>query len=210
MFNIPHYKYMMYAPFIISDKCCDVMKKDPAHRYEKATGRMPILGQMANESRLRMQKWLMYGCNAFELENPQSNPMSFWTEDDIFQYIKENNLDIAEPYGEIIADQSNDKCKYCTTKCKRTGCIFCLFGIKQDPYRLLKLKDEEPELADYVLRGGRFDEQGIWQPSSTGLGYWFILEWMNKYGRMKIFVPDREKYIEEYGNDKTREHLKRG
>lgn len=105
MFNIPHYKYLMYAPFKISDKCCDVMKKAPAHRYENATNRKPILGQMADESRLRKQKWLKYGCNAFELKNPQSNPMSFWTENDVLQYIKENNLEIAKPYGKIMEER---------------------------------------------------------------------------------------------------------
>jgi len=208
MFNIPHYKYLVYAPFKISDMCCDVMKKAPAHRYENATGRKPMLGQMANESGLRKQKWLKYGCNAFGMKNPQSNPMSFWTENDILQYIKENNLNIAEPYGEIIEEQNCDKCKYRTTGCQRTGCIFCLFGIKQDQYRLLKLKDEEPELADYVLRGGEFNEDGMWQPSSNGLGYWFILEWLNKYGSMEIIIPNREKYIEECGDNKTKEYLK--
>ena len=44
-------------------KCCNVMKKEPAHRYEKETGRKAILGQMADESRLRTQQWLKNGCN---------------------------------------------------------------------------------------------------------------------------------------------------
>lgn len=211
MFNVPHYKYLMYAPFKISDKCCDVMKKAPAHRYESATNRKPILGQMADESRLRKQKWLKYGCNAFELKNPQSNPMSFWTENDVLQYIKENNLEIAEPYGKVIEEKDGEECKYRTTGCQRTGCIFCLFGIKQDQFRLLKLKDEEPQLADYVLRGGgEFNDKGEWQPSDRGLGYWFVLEYLNKYGDMDIIIPNREKYIGEYGNKRTEEYLKGG
>lgn len=207
-FNMPHYKYLLNAPFEISEMCCGVMKKAPAHKYENATGKKPILGQMANESRLRKQKWLKYGCNAFDLKNPQSNPMSFWTEEDVLQYIKENDLDIAKPYGEIVEEHSGDGCKYRTSGCQRTGCIFCLFGIKQDQYRLLKLKDEEPELADYVLRGGEFNEEGMWQPSSCGLGYWFIIEWLNRYGVMEIIMPDRKKYMKEFGSEKTEEYLK--
>jgi len=83
------YKFFLDAPFEISNKCCDVMKKEPAHRYAKETGRKPITAQMASESRLRQQKWIQNGCNAFEAKNPISNPMSFWTEQDVLVYIKE-------------------------------------------------------------------------------------------------------------------------
>lgn len=72
------------------------------------------------------------------------------------------------------------------------------------------MKDEEPQLADYVLRGGEFNDKGEWQPSDKGLGYWFVLEYLNKYGDMEIIVPDREKYIAEYGDTKTEEYLKGG
>lgn len=48
----------------------------------------------------------------------------------------------------------------------------------------------------------------MWQPSNDGLGYWFILEWLNRYGSMEIIIPNREKYIKEYEDNKTREYLK--
>jgi len=47
--------YLINAPFKISHKCCDVMKKNPAKKYEKQTGRKVFLGNMANESQLRRQ-----------------------------------------------------------------------------------------------------------------------------------------------------------
>ena len=47
------WRFMLDAPFKISPICCDVMKKRPAHRYEKETGRKAILGNMAEESRGR-------------------------------------------------------------------------------------------------------------------------------------------------------------
>lgn len=81
------YKFMLYAPFEISNKCCNVMKKNPAHNYHKQTGRNPITAQMASESRLRTQKWIENGCNGFHLSIPTSNPMSFWTEQDVLMYI---------------------------------------------------------------------------------------------------------------------------
>lgn len=34
-YNIPHYKFLLDAPFRISHKCCDVMKKKPCKTYEK-------------------------------------------------------------------------------------------------------------------------------------------------------------------------------
>ena len=62
-FNTEKYKFMVDAPYLFGDGCCAVMKKSPAHAYEKATGRVKITGQMADESRLRMQKWLRSGCS---------------------------------------------------------------------------------------------------------------------------------------------------
>ena len=62
----------------------------------------------------------------------------------------------------------------------------------------------EPRLADYVLRGGEFDENGYWQPSKDGLGYWFIIEWLNIHGLGIIYYTDID-YAGTYGNDHTRE-----
>ena len=89
-FNQEKYKFFLEAPFEISDMCCDVMKKKPAHDYEKKTGRKPIIATMASESVMRTQKWLQEGCNAFDVTRPNSKPMSFWTEQDVLLYIKEN------------------------------------------------------------------------------------------------------------------------
>ena len=101
-FNQEKYKFFLDAPFEISDMCCDIMKKKPAKEYEKKTGRKPIIATMTSESVLRMQKWLQDGCNAFNAKTPHSNPMSFWTEQDVLLYIKEKNLPICSVYGEIV------------------------------------------------------------------------------------------------------------
>lgn len=170
IFNIPHYKFLLDAPFRISHKCCDVMKKKPAKKYEKETGRSPILATMAEESRLRLQKWLLHGCNAFDMKRPQSTPMAFWTENDVLEYIFKYKIDYAECYGDIVpqVDKSQiegqmnlydithnyEGCRFCTTGCKRTGCIFCLFGIRQTPNKILQLEKQDKKLADYVLNGG--------------------------------------------------------
>ncbi len=86
--NIVKWKYLIDAPFKCSHKCCDVMKKKPIKQYEKQTKKKPIIGTMASESQLRRQIWVRYGCNAFKKKRPTSQPMSFWTEQDVLLYIK--------------------------------------------------------------------------------------------------------------------------
>ena len=190
-FSMERYKWLLDAPFKISNKCCDVMKKDSAKAYEKETGRKPFIGTMADESRLRYTKWLQYGCNAFEAKRPQSAPLSFWTEQDILEYIKRNNLKIADVYGEVVTDYQTmgmvegqlsliePKPILKTTGASRTGCVFCLFGISQDTDRFLRLKEIEPKKYDYVMNGGHF-ENGLWTPDTKGLGYRFVIDWLNE------------------------------
>jgi 3'-phosphoadenosine 5'-phosphosulfate sulfotransferase (PAPS reductase)/FAD synthetase len=86
-YNIPQWKFLLYAPFDISHKCCDVMKKNPSKDYEKKNKATPIIGTMTEESKLRQTKWLQHGCNAFDTKRKTSQPMSFWTENDVLTYI---------------------------------------------------------------------------------------------------------------------------
>jgi len=214
----PEYLFMLKAPFRVSDFCCDYMKKHPAEDYEKKTGQHPILGIMAEESRERMSNWIKYGCNAFDIKRPKSLPLSFWKEEDVLKYIKVNNLEIAETYGEIIpkgnvggqmtiGDLLGDiEDEYTTTGAKRTGCVFCGFGLRQDKEKFIRLNDELPKLADYVLRGGTFID-GIWQPSNEGLGYWFVISYMNLHGNMNIQIPNLEIY-KMYETEETRKYIK--
>ena len=167
--------------FMISHMCCNVMKKRPIKGYLKKNHLYPYVGTLAEESRLREQAWVKHGCNAFDAKRPMSKPLSFWTEQDILQYIKEHNLEIADVYGDIV---EKDGC-LCTTGANRTGCIWCLFGIRQDSDRLLRLKELEPKRYEFVLGGGEFVD-GFWQPNKEGLGYKFVIDWLNEHGNMGI------------------------
>lgn len=118
-FSQEKYKFFLDAPFEISNYCCNIMKKNPAHSYHKKEGRNPIIATMASESRLRTQKWIENGCNGFDLKIPTSNPMSFWTEQDVLLYIKLyvkdmvkrkiNNHDDVMFYGNRIVDRKTGK-----------------------------------------------------------------------------------------------------
>ena len=111
-------KYLLDAPFKISNKCCVYMKKKPCHEYEKETGRHPFIGVLAEESMQRQTQYMTYGCNAFETKNPRSTPLAFWRNEDILRYIKENNLPICSVYGDVVEEDG----KLRTTGEQRTGC----------------------------------------------------------------------------------------
>lgn len=159
----------------ISQRCCTIMKKKPLKQFAKESGRMPIIGSMANESILRYSKWLKEGCNAFEGNNPTSKPLSFWTEQDILQYIKEYNIPYCSVYGDII--EVDGKLK--TTGCDRTGCIFCMFGchLEKSPNRFQRLKETHPRQYEYCIGGGEMVD-GKWQPSKEGLGLGKVLDYI--------------------------------
>ena len=79
--------------------------------------------------------------------------MMFWTEDDVAEYVKLYDLELAPPY----------EMGY-----KRTGCVFCMFGYFQEPIgdtRFDKLKETHPRLYDYCM---------------DTLGLREVLEWTNE------------------------------
>lgn len=93
---------MLEAPFECSEQCCEVMKKRPSKKYEHRTGRKPYIATMASESRLRRDLWIKHGCNAFDDKRPVSKPMSFWTEDDVLEYLYTYKIPYASVYGDIV------------------------------------------------------------------------------------------------------------
>lgn len=169
-FNISKWIPLRDSGIPISHKCCDVMKKNPVKKYEKQTGRKPMLAVMAGESKLRENAWLKNGCNAFESSRPKSNPMSFWTEQDILHYIKEYNVPYCPVYGDIlvkpkadIIDGQINLIDYLgcyepedtleTTGCTRTGCMFCMFGchLEKEPNRFQRMKITHPKQYEYCM-----------------------------------------------------------
>lgn len=180
-YNRAKWKFLIDAPFEIGSLCCNSMKKRPAYRYTKRTGRYPYIGTTAQESNLRRTKWIREGCNAFDNVHPTSTPLAFWLEQDILQYIKDNDLELAAEYGEVEGEPGNLH----TTGIERSGCTFCLFGIAQNPDRLLYLKEHDPPKYNYVMNGGHFNENGMWEPYH-GLGYKFVIDWLNEHGDLDI------------------------
>ena len=193
MFSCERYKFFLDAPFEIANSCCHVMKKEPMNRYAKESGRVPMTAQMAAESRIRTQVWLKNGCNAFDAKKKISNPMSFWTEQDVLLYIYENKIPIASVYGEVIKenevdgqldlqdlglfDIGNPVLK--TTGMSRTGCMFCGFGChleKPGEGRFERMKITHPKQYEWIMKP--------W--ADGGLGYKEVIDWINENGDLNI------------------------
>jgi len=141
--------YLLDSPFIISAKCCRVMKESPLEKYKRKSGKHPIVGTMAAESQRRKQSWLQSGCNSFDSKRPSSKPISFWTNQNILEYIKRYKLPIASVYGDIVSDK---KGRLITTKEQRTGCTFCPVGCHRDKVnRFQRMAITHPKLHKYCM-----------------------------------------------------------
>jgi len=130
--------YLRYAPFKISHKCCDALKKNPFKIYEKKTGLKPIVGTMTGESMNRHTYYLKSGCNVIDTKRPKSMPMSFWLKKDVYEYIRTRKLPIAEVYN-----MGYD----------RTGCMFCMFGVhlEKGENRFQKMHRTHPKQYDFCF-----------------------------------------------------------
>jgi 3'-phosphoadenosine 5'-phosphosulfate sulfotransferase (PAPS reductase)/FAD synthetase len=172
-YNCEKWKFLLDAPFLISNKCCDIMKKEPLHRFQKISGKNPIIGTMANESRQRKEGWIKTGCNAFNSKDAISKPLSFWTEQDVLQYLLMYKIPYCSVYGDIIKDD-NGKLK--TTGQQRTGCVFCGYGahLEKNPNRYEKLKEIDFKKWDYCMR----------DIEDNGLGFGKVLDFIGvNYGK---------------------------
>lgn len=126
------WQHLIDAPFEVSEQCCWYLKKRPAIKFEKENKLLPIIGTCVDESKLRLQKYLKHGCNAFEMRRPASYPLSIWTQWDIWDFINDNDI----PYCEIYDSGA-----------EQTGCMICGFGCHHDN-RFERLQELHPKMYD--------------------------------------------------------------
>jgi len=134
------WKYLVYEDIEVTSKCCDILKKQPVAKFEKESGLSPIIGVLAEESNLRKQQYNKNGCIEYGKRN-KCKPLSIFTEEDIWQIIKNHNIKICDVYydqeidGEIVKGED------------RTGCAYCAFGVNfEDPEntKFHRLQKREP------------------------------------------------------------------
>lgn len=171
-------------PALVSHKCCDVMKKSPIGIYQRATHNKPYLGTMAEESVMRRQAWIKTGCNAFEGRKPSSQPLSFWTEQDILEYIRTYNIEICSVYGDIVEEDG----LLSTTGCSRTGCTMCGFGVQYEKgiTRFQRLAETHPKQYKFCIEGGEWVDNPYYDPNAPE----YDGEWKN-WNPKKIWTASR-------------------
>lgn len=136
------WRFLIDAPFKISEKCCYYMKETPAQNWTKEHGKASIVATLVEESQSRLNGYCKRGgCNSFDGQG-ESTPFSFWTRKDILCYLYENNVEISKAYGEIAQDEDGN---FYTTKAERTGCPICMFGMERDgtPNRFQRMYYED-------------------------------------------------------------------
>ena len=145
------WRFLVNAPFKISDKCCQIMKKDPMARYEKETGRTQMVGMMADDSKMRQKIYLQTGCNAYDAKRPRSMPLGFWTEQDILQALKIYDIPYARVYGDIQQNKATGRLYF--DGVRSTGCIFCAFGLHMEdkPNRFQQLRLSHPKHFNFCM-----------------------------------------------------------
>lgn len=136
--------FLLDTEFDTSEKCCHIMKKDPFKQYEKESGRKPYIGTTQDEGFMRAHLYASTGCNVYDGKTIKSQPLGFWTRQDILRYTVENNVDICSVYGDIKKTTSG---MYYTTGEQRTGCMFCAFGAHMEkcPNRFQRMAITHPK-----------------------------------------------------------------
>ena len=143
--------HLVDAPFLVSEKCCEITKLRPMRKFTKETGCLPIVGTLAAESFRRQGAFLASGCNGFNKKLPSSQPLSFWGKENILEYLLMTKIPYARIYGDIAADPKTGKLT--TTGAKRTGCAYCMFGchLEKGTNRFQLLARTDPNLYDYCI-----------------------------------------------------------
>lgn len=129
------WRFLLDAPFKISARCCDCLKKNLLVKFQRKNNCVPVIATLAEDSNQRESNYLKFGCMTFKNLESALRPMSFWTNDDCWKYIKTHNINYCEVYDMGYT---------------HTGCISCGFGVheEKDENRFQTLYKTHPHLWD--------------------------------------------------------------
>ena len=133
------WRFMINAPFEVSEKCCAALKTNPSRSYEKMTGLKPIVGVRSSESSNRKINDEKMPCNAYNGSRPISKPLNKWSDKDVDRYINENNIELSTLYTELGYE--------------RSGCAWCAFGVhlEKGENRFQRMKRTHPKIWNYSI-----------------------------------------------------------
>ena len=124
--------------------------------------------------------------------------MSFWKEQDVLRYIKENGIELASVYGEILNTDKDGyqyetllgiECDLKCSGCQRTGCVFCGFGchLEKGETRFQSLAKTHPKQYEYCMNGGQWVDNPDYDPAAPKMDG----DWEN-WNPKKIWVPSKK------------------
>lgn len=159
-FHIPKkYMHLIDAPFDITHKCCDFLKKKPMEQLSKNG---VFIGTMAENSYTRKGAYMKTGC--INVKEKKAMPMSIMLKEDIWAIAKMFNIKFCDIYtGE--------------NKEENTGCAYCAFGCQFDKDRFKRLQRREPK---------RFDQ--MMSLTNNGVTYEMALNYCFNYGK-QLLLP---------------------
>lgn len=146
----------------ISQACCDILKKEPSEKMQETLGVDVIFkGLMASESRTRKTNFATRGY-LFESRRKylpagdsfwHCNPISIWTDADIWDYIHRFDVPYSELYDlEWTDDWGN------VHKIPRNGCMACGTDLLFKHNHLAALRHTHPRAWQVFMERGLADE----------------------------------------------------
>lgn len=149
--------YALLKQVKFSHACCDILKKEPSERLQVELDVDVIFkGLMASESRTRQTNFVTRGY-LFKSHRDHlgkdpfwhCNPISIWTDDDIWLYIKRFNVPYPTLYNMGFTDSEG---KY--HKIKRNGCIGCGTDLLYPNNHMAMLRRTHPKHWETFMRKG--------------------------------------------------------
>lgn len=147
--NDKYYEILRKFPDMrVSHACCNFIKEMPSVKLQRQLGCDTLFrGLMASESRRRTFTFLDYGFLYREKGGTlYSSPLSIWNDDDVWEYIRKNNV----PYSSLY-DLADDKGNKIFT---RNGCYTCGTGLAYVGNNIEILRKHYPEKWHGLMRYG--------------------------------------------------------
>lgn len=128
----------------ISQGCCDILKKEPSRKLQRAMRvDLLFLGMLASESHRRRLTFASKGylfevvTESRRIKTPvyHCHPLAIWTDDDIWEYIHRYKVPYSPLYDVTYQDMDGNTCKM-----KRNGCLGCFtdYGRKNSHMHILR------------------------------------------------------------------------
>lgn len=147
--NDAYYTILRKFPDLrISHSCCVFIKEKPSEKLQRKLGCDTLFrGLLAHESRRRTFVFLDYGFLYRTADDYlYSNPLSIWTDTDIWDYIRSRNCPYSELYD--LTDEDGNKLF------ERNGCYVCGTGLAYKGNNIEILRKHYPNKWEALMKYG--------------------------------------------------------